>query len=247
MKRTQTLFLVVFIIISCDRLDTINRGDFILIGDTKNMIYSGIINDTVRIVPWEPQDLFIDLDNDGVEDLKISTRFTPSPSGSDSHSAYISSIDGSLSISSDLVSDTLFRHFSIKSWVYTTPTYSKIIIEERTILSCYQFDSTYKVESIKERNKALILFFNDTLYKDDAYSLSTYEFENKSWSESEYINETADTVWLAYRSYLYDCDSLNKQTFYLGLRDKIDDDIRLGWIKLAIDDGIVFLESAIQN
>lgn len=243
MKIVNFLSLVILVVIgvSCD--DTYNNHDQLVIGTEEGMeitYYDTIITGTYNV----PNELVIDIDDNGSFDFLISCESWGSPAVGAHPKSFIKPLNTDFQLYGDYTNDSVFLNITVNP----NPNAYYTMIRNHQY-NCYQVDEFDSLCSITSTFKTTPLV-NGTIIKTDHFYASTqsqlidvsYSLPPQNYSESN------DTIVGLVNSYNRECDNFPiGAVVYIGFKDK--NRSKLGWIKCIYLNANQFmlLETAIQN
>ena len=226
-----------------DTIPEYHRSDYLVIGDTSNTLF--INYDSLEIKAEVPSNISyeLDIDLDGNNDIV----FHISSGGGQSYSqskVSIRSLDSTIMFSGFDTYDTLYYHSYIDT-VYRDYVLIRFHNDHRY---CERIDSS-STEKISEYYRVNQYKKGDTLHLSDFfksndiplwYGVSTYSYP---------FYETLDTVKVIMGEFFHGCNNFPLDAVNLGFRQKVSDEIKLGWIKFKMESGsyITLYQTAIQK
>ncbi len=244
------LILVIGFLYSCEK-ETAgpNNSPTLIIGDPSGMIvqsYNSWIEGGYNELVFQN----LDLDNDGGQDFKITSQIWGSPGMGTHPTAKVFSLSAGRQFQTLLSNDTTYYRYEEE--MVTEENRVNLIFT--TTYDCQKKEAEDSVFAVATDQPRLhYLYPNDEMAKSDHYSV----FDDgillctSGGYEAEVIpNVTQDTLRVYHTWHLSRCKSIPLgEDVYLGVRILHEDNEKLGWIKLKVEDNYrVFLyETAIQR
>ncbi len=225
------------------------------LGDTPDKISIGAVNNmfikqyytTLDGSYFSPEDLNIDLDSDGNDDIKLTSEIWGSPTVGHIPKSSIQCLSDNVQIAGFFKIDTSFLHKEID----TTVGPNNIVINDSLFYTCHQIDPSdsiikikYDVFKISPKDK------NDVLTRSDDFKSDNITLLFDTYFYDSYFEISPDTVMFVYNIFLNDCYTFPRDEIkYIGIKITKNETEKLGWIKLGLFDTsrILIVESAIQH
>ena len=246
MKRLY-IFIILFSLLSCNKEDVFERESSIHIGTITDEIIVTTMEypDTLRAEYNVNDELAIDLNRDGQNDIKIACWFSGSPGWGTDNGSYIEPMDNNSNILSFEKKDTVFYYHG-QDTVYHdnfTEIFNSTFYES---VNRHNSDSIY---SITERSYSLFLGEQDILNLDGNWKNEkmTFRATGTGGGQNEQTNDLENNIiyydWATnYKLYgTWPIGEIN----YIGI--KYYD--RIGWIKIKLESysSIIVYEYALQK
>jgi hypothetical protein len=244
------LILLIIISFSCKKnsneLEIINA---IQIEDYSNMDvnrYNTLINLGYDFNPYS-----FDIDNDGIDDLRISYKDNVIRSNDYFMSGVIECLDQTYLSKINTIDTTYYE--------YKTDTTGDDggYIFVRTILTLYCENTSNNLSgSGVEQEHLKVYYKGDIVSPDDSWQSDVFVFANlrdePATTYWDYWDRICDTVWMHYNISYIDCYFLpTNQTVFIGVKKVKGEQTKFGWIKLILikngGKSLYITESAIQK
>ena len=245
MRLLPLLALIVFVA-SCKKAtvlpDSIPMGE----SDAVEITYTGNVIEVDQSNP--ESDLFLDVNNDGTNDLRISLRLGNYSILGTQYEAYIQSINTACSINANTYSDTTWVS---NTYLETQDLNGNPMAIQTTKYSCWKQQENSPIQNVSTSYSLRPLDQNAQLsLSDDFYQIRGHFFEMDSttFQPTEFV-VNGFPVFQS-RHYINDCTSYPLDVFrYIGFKLEDSEGVeRLGWVRLTVLEDRVELNShAIQK
>lgn len=194
-----------------------------------------------------PSTFLLDLDDDGVNDIRFTDINWGSPGLGQRKETSIHSLNPDVQLFGYVQPDSIFKNTIINST--TTSPDGSVRISMTKYHTCKAL----------EANDTLVSFNPDKfhlIYQDQHFKLTEQGVFRKDSilirhfsGYSQSYNTLADTTYYIRSTTYKDCYDMVKETKFIGFKCKVSDRFKLGWIKLqhTIDNKFIIFETAIQN
>ena len=238
-------------IISCNKEDDDNNNEPVVtpteieVGETENMLIN--YYDTTLIGEYNTLGTIkLDVDNDGNNDILLTSILWGSPEIGDHPRTTINCLNDQTELYGFNTNDTSFLNVHIK--IVNGPG-SSVEVHERHSYTCHRIDESDSVLQITPAFKILPLDRGDILKLSDTFSSDSIVLTD-DWYRTQQIvtGVSGDTTFYEYEVYYNDCNSFSSdEVKYIGIR--MNDESKLGWLRINISEKykILILESAIQE
>ena len=243
--RLLPLLALILFVASCKKAtvlpDSIPMGE----SDAVEITYTGNVIEVDQLN--KERSMFIDVNSDGVNDLKIGLRLANFCIVGTQHEAFIQSINSRCRINAQPYSDTTWVS---NSYQETQDLNGNPMAIQTTKFSCWKQQETSPIENVSTSYSLRPLDQNGTLSSgDNFYKIKGYFFEMDSttFEPTEFI-VNGYPVFQS-RHYINECANYPLDIFrYIGFRFEDEDGLyRLGWIRLNFQQDRIELNSwAIQ-
>jgi len=226
----------------CDK-NEIERKPVIMVGEFEGMI----INTWDTIISggyYSPAFFELDMDNDGIFDIKFQSVVTGSPGMGQIPSSKLISLHENAEILGFFTDDTIFKNRVIKINDQDYP----VVITEIIKYGCIRISNTDEITSIRTSFKILPLDFGDIFGYNDSFSSEDFVLSSGSFSYYTADN-LQDTVYVYQVIHLSNCNYFPPNEKYIGvLINNEESKLRLGWIKIELSGhSINIFQSGIQK
>lgn len=184
----------------------------------------------------EPDTLDIDVDGDGISDVRLSSETWGSPGVGTHPRSTIASLHSGCLLLGFHENDTIYKR------VYTNITHQDTVttISISTYYSCYRVTETDSVSDIRYNQFEITpLSSTDELNMSGDFRSDTVILVDEGWSYSLPFTTGygTDTIIKTYFSYSGECGYFPQNEIkYIGVKLNNNGTDRLGWIKLSILD-----------
>jgi hypothetical protein len=248
MRRNICYIICTFLfLLSCKKEKIIDRMPTIKIDEVSNYFIVSTLEypDTLQAQYNHSDELAIDLNNDGQNDINVVCWLFGSPGWGTDNGSYIEPLDNKTAILSFEKEDTVF-YYHQQDTVYQqnfTEIFNSTVYEN---VNSHNSDSIY---SITERSYPIFLKKDDEIGLDEKWGNQKLTFRTNGTGGSQYqqTNDNENHI-IYYNSIVYSKHYGNwpiGEIYYLGV--KYND--QLGWIKLKLEsyDKIIVFEYALQK
>jgi hypothetical protein len=222
--------VITLLLFSCKKNK--ERLPFIIMGDQTDMLYTKyfkLIDGTF----YNPEYFDIDLDKNGVMDLRLSRG--PNTTGNGTiPEARIESLHSSCKVRVETMMDTTFIHdISIFS---VDPQGNDVHIHSITY-SCRMESPDYTIDTVQVKTELVATAINEYISLNDAYLDVSMPFQGSNSSTYEptgYVFQ--GLTYYDLTTHYNDCSAFPKsQETYIGVKLYTSDGIRLGWVRINLN------------
>ncbi len=226
-----------------------NAGDFIVVGAAENMLVKKEDN---SLFPGNvlSNQLFVDLDNDQVNDFVFNRSFVSKPMWSVDQILLIGT-SNNCQISGTIGVDTTFLLETLETGTSLPTSYSSITnyTIHTSSYNCSRNSAQSKVSSINQHAfRVKVLDSLAHLFKSSDFGNDTIILFN--YSQSSFPTQISTTQMYSERTYnQLDCNSFaENKCYYTGIQIHKKNRYYLGWIKFRyLNSSIKLIETAIQK
>lgn len=226
----------------CEKNET-ERKPEIIAGEFEGMI----INTWDTIISggyYSPAFFELDMDNDGISDIKFQSVVAGSPGMGHIPSSKLISLHENAEILGFFTEDTIFKNTVIQINDQDYP----VVITEIIKYGCSRISDTDEITSIRTSFKILPLNSGDVFGFNDSFSSDDFVLSTGSFSY--YTAENfQDTVYVYQVIHLSNCNYFPPNEKYIGvLINNEESKPRLGWIKIELSGHTIHIsQSGIQE
>lgn len=202
----------------------------------------------------------IDVNEDGVEDLQLSTKLMGSAALGHGRVIELKCTNEHIALYGEIIEQEKYSHIDSTFWYYYEPYFpqydSICVIHIYETYTCERIDESDRILGTTEKLSLYDKDAGDTLCKDDSFS--TFDVILKDWGYTIDYDEPggngADTI-IYYTDFVKnDCDYFPLEVEkYIGYKYTDNDGTeRIGWIKISLESNSVdywgkLIETAIQQ
>ncbi len=193
--------------------------------------------------------ILLDIDNNGVADIKLENTFYSSMGGGGRLSVLLSTLNNDTEIAVREIEQSLYRNSNV---VFKFDSINNVW--ERFVTRTIRCTQKSNLDTLIETTKSLLpkpFYAQEVLKPTSNFSTDTFLIKNRNFTHTFWQNYNAagDTLFSLFSPHVIDCDVLPlDENLYVGVRLKSSN--KLGWIKLKIDSRVldVYLtETGIQQ
>lgn len=242
-----TPFIIFLLLSSCHKDYLIERDSSIIIGDVSDEFIISTLEspDTLNANYNQSDELAIDLNNDGQNDILITSWLFGSPGQGADYGSYIEPINNKTSILSFEKKDTVF-YFQVRDTVYHsnfTEIFNGIYYES---VNRHNSDS---IHTITKRSYPLFLKEQDVINSNESWENDQLTFRATGYRGGQQEQTNDDINHIIYYDRIYNNllygDWPIDEIKYIGI--KYND--QLGWIKVKLESyrKVIIYEYALQK